>query len=231
MCDKVKFFPKQFNMPSLSSANTATRSAVELTESSRHPHTNISYAPLSDNTITKLKELSDIFTNATIANPALPASSHPDTTKLPRVKTRKAGEDTRVEELQEEISPTIKTEICHRIPNTHRYPTRYKALAIQAIIMSELTKTIEKPNHDRVYYLSYRASQQYINAILNTVTVNMMEYRHLNEDLATSEVWEKSSANEFGRLMKNLKRGIQGTETMKFIQKHEVPYNKRVTYA
>ena len=30
--------------------------------------------------------------------------------------------------------------------------------------------------------------------------------------------------------MKGLKRGIQGTETLKFIQKHEIPYNKKVTY-
>ena len=44
-------------------------------------------------------------------------------------------------------------------------------------------------------------------------------------------MWEKSSANEFGRLTKGLKRGIQGTENMKFIQKHEVPYDKKVTYA
>ena len=58
-----------------------------------------------------------------------------------------------------------------------------------------------------------------------------MEYRHLIADPATREVWEKSSANKFGRLMKGLKRRTQGTETMKCIQKHEVPYNKKVTYA
>ena len=38
------------------------------------------------------------------------------------------------------------------------------------------------------------------------------------------------SAYKFGRLMKGLKRGIQVTETMKFIQKNEVPYDKKVTY-
>ena len=108
---------------------------------------------------------------------------------------------------------------------------RYKALEIQDIIISELTKTIEKPNHVKVYNLSDRATKQYTNAILNPFTGNMMEYRHLIADPATREVWEKSSANEFGRLTKGLKRGIQGTETMKFIQKHEVPYNKKVTYA
>ena len=69
VCDTVKFFPKKFNMPSLSSADTATREALELTEALRHPHTNIPYAHLSDNTITAIKDLSDIFTNATIANP------------------------------------------------------------------------------------------------------------------------------------------------------------------
>ena len=36
--------------------------------------------------------------------------------------------------------------------------------------MSELTKTTEKPNHGRVYNLSDRATQQYINAVLNPAT-------------------------------------------------------------
>ena len=72
---------------------------MDLTEALRQPHTRTPYAPLSDNTITALKELSDIFTNATIADYALPSSSHPDTLKLTRVKTREAGEVTRVEEV------------------------------------------------------------------------------------------------------------------------------------
>ena len=59
----------------------------------------------------------------------------------------------------------------------------------------------------------------------------MMEYRHLIVDPATREVWVNFSANKFGRLMKGLKRGIQGTKTMKFIHKHEVPYNNKVAYA
>ena len=83
--------------------------------------------------------------------------------------------------------------------------------------MSELTKTIEKPNHGRVYHLSDRATQQYINAILNHVTGNMVEYRHLIADRATREVWEKLSSNEFSRLMKGLKGVIYGTETTKCI--------------
>ena len=56
-----------------------------------------------------------------------------------------------------------------------------------------------------------------------------MEYLNLIADPETKEVWEKSPANKFGRLLKGLKRGIQGTETMKFTQKHEVPHDKKVT--
>ena len=74
--------------------------------------------------------------------------------------------------------------------------------------MSQMTKTIEKPNHGRVYNLSDRATQQYINAILNPVTRNMIEYIHLISDPATREVWEKLPAKKFGKLTKGLKRGI-----------------------
>ena len=55
--------------------------------------------------------------------------------------------------------------------------------------MSELKK--RKPNHGRVYYLSDRATQKYINDILNPVTGNMMEYRQFIADPATREVREK----------------------------------------
>ena len=89
-------------MPILSSADIATQSELEQTEVFQHPHADLHYAPLSDNTIIALKELSDIFTSATIANPTLPLSYHPDTPKLPRVKNRKAEKATRVEEVRED---------------------------------------------------------------------------------------------------------------------------------
>ena len=77
--------------------------------------------------------------------------------------------------------------------------------------MSELKKTTGKPNHGQIYHLSDRDTQQYINAILNPVNGNIMEYRHIIADPETREAWEKSSDNEFGILMKVLKRGSQGT--------------------
>ena len=58
----------------------------------------------------------------------------------------------------------------------------------------------------------------------------MMEYRHLIADPSTRYVWERLPSNEFGRITKGLKRGIEGIENMQFIQKHEVPNENTVTY-
>ena len=46
---------------------------------------------------------------------------------------------------------------------------------------------------------------------MNHISGSMMEYRHLISDPSTREVWEILASNEFGRLTKGLKRGIEGT--------------------
>ena len=84
-------------------------------------------------------------------------------------------------------------------------------LAVQAIFVSELVNTIEIPNHNRVYPLSYTATNEYINAILNPITESILEYRKIFADPSTREGWERSASNESGKLMKGLKGGIKGT--------------------
>ena len=78
-CDTVKFFRELFKIPILSSADTATQAVLELPEALQHPHADLPYAPLSDNTITALKELSDIFTNATIHTSIIISPQHSQT--------------------------------------------------------------------------------------------------------------------------------------------------------
>ena len=68
---------------------------------------------------------------------ALPTSDNPRTAKLPRLrdqpprlKSCKAVESTRVEGVWEYIRPPIQKERRKQKPSTHRYPTRFKALAV-----------------------------------------------------------------------------------------------------
>ena len=65
VCDTVELFPKQYKMPTLSSANTESRSALELSEALKHPHPTQHLAPLKENTLTEFKELSAILSDAT----------------------------------------------------------------------------------------------------------------------------------------------------------------------
>ena len=55
--------------------------------------------------------------------------------------------------------------------------------------------------------------------------------RSLLENPATTEVWSQSSSNEYGRLLKGNKAGIQGTNTMEPCKLQDIPSGKAITYA
>ena len=58
---------------------------------------------------------------------------------------------------------------------THRYPTRFKQIAIQASIEKEI-----------------KIGKAYVNAVLDPETGNMREYRHLINNQKTKQVWNTS---------------------------------------
>ena len=74
---------------------------------------------------------------------------------------------------------------------------------------------------------------QSTNAVMGPVTGKQLEYKqlisHLNNHLC--QTWQHSSANEFGQLAQGVGGHISGTETLKFIQYHEMLKNRRLTYA
>lgn len=71
------------------------------------------------------------------------------------------------------------------------------------------------------------------NSVIDKTTGKPLEYRHLiaHEDPQVQEDWNLSGANEFGRLAQGVGGHTKGTNTIRFIYKHEVPKNKTVTYA
>ena len=69
-------------------------------------------------------------------------------------------------------------------------------------------------------------------AVLDTDTGKLLNYRQLLRHPKYKKGWRIWSANEFGRLANGVGGRIKGTNTIKFIHKHEVPKNrlKDVTY-
>ena len=114
----MELSPKQYKMPTLSSTDTSARAALELFEALKHPHPKQCFAPLKNNALAALKELSAIFSDTTTKTTALTTSDNPSTTKMirareapPRVESRKAVEATRLEEVQEDIRPQSKQNV------------------------------------------------------------------------------------------------------------------------
>ena len=69
-------------------------------------------------------------------------------------------------------------------------------------------------------------------AITEAVTGKVLNYRQLMQSQKHKETWSKSSANEFERLASGVGGCIKGTNTIKFINKRNIPSKrmKDVTY-
>ena len=70
-------------------------------------------------------------------------------------------------------------------------------------------------------------------AVLDGATGELLEYRHLLKNPAYREVWGGAYGKEVGRLAQGLDGVVDGTDTIDFISKSDVPPDRwrDVTYA
>ena len=70
------------------------------------------------------------------------------------------------------------------------------------------------------------------NPVLDFDTGKLLEYRQLLRDPKHKEIWTTAGANEFGRLAQGVGGRIDGTNTIFFVHKNEIPQDrlKDVTY-
>ena len=66
------------------------------------------------------------------------------------------------------------------------------------------------------------------NSVTHQISGVAQEYRHLIK-VPEREIWERSFANELGQLDQGI-RWVNGTNTVMFIPKSQVPKDKNVTY-
>ena len=71
------------------------------------------------------------------------------------------------------------------------------------------------------------------NAVLDPNTGKSLENQKLinHPDPHICQTWQRSSANELGRLTQAVGNHITGTDTIWFIHQHEVPNGRTATYA
>ena len=71
-----------------------------------------------------------------------------------------------------------------------------------------------------------------VNAVMDEETGDLLEYRQLRANPKYKATWGKSFGNEIGRLAQGMPGRVEGTNTIFFIHKKQVPSNRwqDVTY-
>ena len=205
--DTVEFFPKQCAMPKLSSADLATKAAIELLNALKNPTPAAPFAPINAATMEAIKQVANIFQQqiAPTRNP----------TTVPRPNQ----------------PPAEPRQASPRVANSQPPPRVTNEQWVTKEHLPHLHPPVQPPQRvtDEQWVTQV---QHYVNAVLDPITGQHLEYRHLIRNPQTKLLWEQSASNEFGRLMTGLKRGnILGTKTMRFIHRNEIPQGRTITYA
>jgi len=122
----------------------------------------------------------------------------------------------------------------------NRPTTRSKyAQAVESMLMRGRKSPSQPRNHSMeelaqaVLDDNPKYAVEYANEIFDEDSGKLLKYRQLITHPKYKEVWFHSSANKFGRLAQGVGGRIQGTNTIVFINKHQVPADrwKDITYA
>ena len=93
--------------------------------------------------------------------------------------------------------------------------------------MREISKHMQtergtQRNQHLQHLMPEQPAMETICAVFDEETGKFLEYKQLKDHPKYKEVWHKSFANELGRLAQGV-RDIEGTNTVKFIRKDQVP--------
>ncbi len=68
--------------------------------------------------------------------------------------------------------------------------------------------------------------REFASPVLDQDTGKMLEYRQLLRDPKYKAIWSKAGVNEIGRLAQGVGKRIDGTNTIFFVHKHEIPQDR-----
>ena len=205
IADTVTFLPHNLTMPNLISTTNAIDRIKDLIKLLNNYQPHHPLANHNDDSITALQTLTDIFKlNPTKTVNKNITNNHVATTKSKPYKVTKSFHPNTT------ASPRVPVK-ANDTPNTNQYT-------------ANLPTTVETKHHYNTRSKAHKA-----NAVLNTETGQMEEYRQLQKG-KDKIIWQRSFSNEIGRLAQGI-RDIIGTDCITFIAHSQIPKGKKVAYA
>jgi len=140
----------------------------------------------------------------------------PNIMRVPRVNVTTPPYHTTSPQQLVHITPTPLIQPQPRRSNcVQNKPTLHMGIFLKQIYMQE----------------NYDLPKLYCNAIIDPISGKSLEYRHLIKNKTTKKILNTSFANKLDRLANGVGNiRVKGTNTIKFIPKNKVPFERKVTH-
>ena len=220
ICDTVRFIPHDIPFPKITTDDYLKQAADDIISILTRPPSSTTPSLSAGDPVrnallelaTQLNRIESISTPDAVS-PRV-GDSYPTTTSSPRVKACTEGKH---HALEDKSSPPLQLhdsnsalEYTRRVPKNLRFrnqrPHRYPLRSLQK----------DTPLDQCAHIFNALGKRQSIDALLK------------GDDRTT---WLNSLSNEWGRLAQGNKRGVIGTNTIRFIYRNAVPKDQDVTYA
>jgi hypothetical protein len=242
--DTLEFFPRNYQLPQLSSTNRLLMAAKDMTDALQNPHPAVPFASVGDDIIAALTDLAAIFKlkleqALSLATQTSPPKvvSHPSIVPPPNQILNSPMPIRR----QKRSQKTIHTQDIPNAPlpprvvppwtlrqSTPRVPTCSQRLSPRNLSQDDFCE-MDSAHVAIALGNNHWSQRHHANAVIHPVTGKEMEYSALMKHPRLQPLWTRGFGNERGRLFQGI-RDIPGTYTCFFIDLKNIPNDRKITY-
>jgi hypothetical protein len=247
--DTLEFFPHNYPMPQISSIDRLLMTVHAMTDALKHPHPDVTFSTIGDDTIMALTTLAAIFKNKYKKPPAPVIIDSPieaAENKRPVVliqpviispvkhnyQTRSQTEvnqapadvsgSQNLPQLPRVVTPAARSAAPPRVPaRAHNLSPRNFSQG-DLLDMGSTNNAIASRNNNW-------SNVPMMNAILHPATYKEMQYNDIIQHPTLGLYYKTGFGNELGRLCQGI-RDIQGTHTWFFVELTKIPKYRKITY-
>jgi hypothetical protein len=209
--DTLDFFPRNFQMPLLSSTDRLIMAANDMSNALKNPHSEVPFSHIGDDTITALTTLAEIFKNkfqkvhipelptapAKVAQRTFPAEPSNTILASPMPPQRRTKSQTTIHAqdiTKAPLLPRVVTPMTSR-PAPPRVSMRSQNLSPRNLSQDDFCGM--DTSHMAIALANHHWSQKHqSNAVVHPITGKEMEYMALMKDPRLQPLWKRGFGNE-----------------------------------
>jgi hypothetical protein len=229
-------------MPQLSSVDRVLMDAQYMTDALQHPHPDVPFATIGDDTITAITTLSTISKNK-FQKPLAPEVLSPPLTAAKNKRPAALLQQTLSSPLRpvyqtrsQSFNPTTHASISHSqhsptpprvvtpAPNSSappRVPARARNLSPRNLSQGDFLD-MGSANHAIAFESNHWTTSPMMNAVIHPATGKEMHYKDIMKHPLLGPRYKTGFGNELGRLCQGI-RDIKGTNTCFFVELKQSP--------